>query len=305
MRANAVLEFGGDDSYTSPGKISKIARSALRSSRTLVIQGGPRARNGWAEFQESFLVDDPESARYVAWYYNMLMELNTYQVPAKAVADLIAGDPLEYLPRDFYEATERPENPALVLIHHTEADDMNMMLGAHVVSNGDRLEWALEARYKNLFTRIAAMAMLRITAIEVEPSDPTRPPLMLGWIWRDPKKPLSRHRGWFVTEYNPKGKTVQSYHFTHTMVKAENFLDDEWKISGEYDTNIWVPQRRQVGCASLAPGAWRTAWKWRASNRMMPATSGGEWRKADQERRKLDLNPIKRQQERKKITWFS
>ncbi len=301
MRADVVLEFGGKDTYISPDEIRKMSRSVLHSRRIFLIKGGRNARNGWEDFSESFPVDSPEAARFLAWYYNMLLDMNVLGVPVQQVMDFLADNPFEYLPRDFYEATGHPVNPALVLVRSSSNSDENhnCVLGAHLVENGNRLEPHLERKYKDLFSRIAAMSMLTIAMFDIREWETGVSPIMVAWVWRDPQKRFSPVRAWFVTDYDSQRKTVRCAQFGRRDLETAS----DWKQMEAYDTNIWLPENRQIWCNSLAPGAWRDGEQAKGT-----IFSSGKWKPLKKEKKKLVLNPVRAWKQRRKenkTTWSS
>ena len=243
MRADVVLELAiGSGPYLSPSGVRRMGRSFWRTSRHFHIQGGANAVNGWENFSESFKVGDIESARYVSWYYIMLRQLYLSGCSYGDMQKFVAVDPLKYLAASFDDATYHPGDPALVLAHH----GMRAVLGAHLKLVDGEVHWHLEARYAELFGRIAALAIAIITLYEPGPG------LLVGWVWHEPHKPWRRSRAWFIESYNPAGGEVGGCRFTTPLV-GEN-----WELAMLYDTNIFVPHwKRQAICSSFMPGEWK------------------------------------------------
>lgn len=243
MRADVVLNISRKDYlFVPPSKARTRGRSFWKTSRYFHIQGGPGAMNGWGSFSESFKVDDMESARYVSWYYTLLTKLYVQGCTTADVQAMLSADPATYLPMAFNEATGHPKNPALVLTHH----GLKSILGAHLKITEGHIHWQLEARYRGLFGRIAALACAVITLYKPDGN------LCVGWVWQEPGKPWSRKRAWFAESYRSSEGRIGSRWFSTPL------LGDNWQIAQLYDTNIFVPKAaRQVNYDSLAPGGWK------------------------------------------------
>ena len=243
MSAEVVLNItDGTSYYLSAKMVRKKGRSFWHTSRHFRIQGGQAAVNGWAEFSESFNVDDIESARYVAWYYMLLCKLYIQGCTVEDMYALANVDHSKYLTACFANATYYPNNPALVLAHHC----LRAILGAHLDISSGELKWQLEPRYRELFGRIVAI-LLGITISYVPDSM-----LCIGWVWREPHRWWTRSRAWFFESYNPSNNTIGSCWFTTPMSGTG------WELAVLYDTNIFVPDNtRQVWSNSFTPGAWR------------------------------------------------
>lgn len=263
MRTDVVLHIAREEyPWITPAEIHRMGRSARHGCRYFLIWGGPKATGGWQDFQETFKVDDMESARYLSWYYNLLTQLYVNDCTTADVQKILISEPTSYLPRDFYEATGQAESPALVLVNH----GAKSIIGAHAKITEERVDWRLEPRYANLFNRIASLAVAYITLYHDEELN-----LLVGWVWKDRKitswrdwaKSLGPGRAWFASRYFPDSKTVSSGYFTVPMLKNDNVLD----IHVIYDTNIYVPSpKRQVTCNRLALDAWRVPKKQLALN---------------------------------------
>ena len=154
MRNDVVLNIhsqsveAGNFRFIIPQEIHKMGRSLKHGSRVFLIQGGPAATKGWRDFQETFNVDGPEAARLVSWYYNLLVQLYLNGLSTEDVQKILLSEPTSYLPRDFWEATGKPKNPAFILV----SSGARAILGAHARVTEERLEWKLEPRYAGLFT---------------------------------------------------------------------------------------------------------------------------------------------------------
>ena len=276
MRNDVVLNIhsqsveAGNFRFIIPQEMRKMGRSLKHGSRVFLIQGGPAATKGWRDFQETFNVDGPEAARLVSWYYNLLVQLYLNGLSTEDVQKILLSEPTSYLPRDFWEATGKPKNPAFILV----SSGARAILGAHARVTEERLEWKLEPRYAGLFTRITALAIAELSLFKNGEDD-----FLAGWVWRDRKisswrdlgKPFGATRSWFVYRYYPSNKTAACTYYNRHVVE-----------DGDWDRNIALPRARsQVVCNSLVLDAWRKP------------------------KKALVLNPVKLLREKKKITWFS
>ena len=282
MRIDGVLYIeDGKYLWVTPDNIRRMCRSRKHSSRYFSIRGGPNAVRGWQNFEDSFKVDDMESARYLSWYHGLLQQLYVLGVTLDQVQEILNSNPTLYLPRDFYEATGQPKNPALVLI----SPGAKSIIGAHAKITEEHIFWRLESRYATLFAQLAALAIACIGLYDFKD-----PPFLVGWVWKDRKisswkdwnKLFSPSRAWFARRYSTGSKTITSCYFDTKMLKGA----DDLSIHEIYDTDIYVPSRnRQVKCNRLALEAWRP------------------------QKKRIVLNPVKRVKERrtrtKKATWFS
>lgn len=280
MRIDGVLYIARDDyQWVTPADIRRMCRSRKHASRYFSIRGGANATGGWQTFDESFKVDDMESARYLSWYYNLLTRLYLDNFTTDQVQEILDSDPTLYLPRDFYEATGQPKNPALVLVHQ----GARSIIGAHAKITEERIDWRLEQRYASLFNRVMALTVAYITLFENKGGD-----FYVGWVWKDWKisswkdlrKVFKPTRAWFAWGYSPGTKTIRCWPFFAEMLKKNNDLD----IRMSYDTNIYVPShKRHVKDNRLIPEALRAS------------------------RKPIVLNPVERFKKRraKKATWFS
>ena len=251
MRTDCVLNIDSSDTdaqgrylfyFLTPQGIRQMGRSEKHGSRIFLIQGSPRAVGGWREFRETFTVDGIESARYLCWYYNLLQQLYANGVTTDGVQEILDSEPESYLPRDFWEATGRPANPAFIFRN----DRFDSMLGAHVKLTGSRIEWRLESGRVEIFNRIAALA-----GAYPKLFDNTAKDFVMGWMWKDRtgspwkiwNKLFGVRRVWWVYGYSPQDKSVSCLHYNNPC---------------DIDSNIFIPGlRHQVSCNSLTPDAWK------------------------------------------------
>jgi hypothetical protein len=269
MRSDLVLNLAqpGDGQpfipipYLTPKAMRSLGRSIWRTTKHVRIQGGPFAINGWGAFQETFVIDDIESARYVSWYYNLLARAYLNNITAGQLYEMMTVDMVSDFVRTFYFATKQPRHPAMVLVHQ----DLGAILGAHLRFDNDKVHWGLDKRYVGLMSRIANLGMLFLVASP-------EPFFMMGWLWREPGKPWRRKRAWFTHSYDPTSDLLQTTPFhAPGSVGASH-------IPTLYDTNIYVPGHvRHVKERRIPEGGW-SAPKSRLALRSGPKdTSAPTW----------------------------